>query len=84
MHVGSVQNFVGLSTSDGFIATGSETNEVFVYYKAFSVPVMSFKFNTTDQVSSTPEFISSVCWQDQSSTLIAANSSGNIKILEMV
>lgn len=48
------------------------------------MPVMSFKFNTTDQVSSTPEFVSSVCWQGQSTTLIAANSSGNIKILEMV
>ncbi|KAI4374701.1 hypothetical protein MLD38_012664 [Melastoma candidum] len=85
----NVKNFVGLSVSDGYIATGSETNEVFVYHKAFPMPALSFKFNSPDPLSS-PEaddptqFISSVCWRGQSSTLVAANSSGNIKILEMV
>jgi hypothetical protein len=29
------QNFVGLSVSDGYIATGSETNEV--YFTSFSI-----------------------------------------------
>ncbi|KAL0443531.1 UNVERIFIED_CONTAM: protein SPA1-RELATED 3 [Sesamum latifolium] len=80
----NVKNFVGLSVSDGYIATGSETNEVVVYHKAFPMPVLSFKFNSTgDEVDETAQFISSVCWRGQSPALVAANSVGNIKLLEM-
>ncbi|GAA0185037.1 hypothetical protein LIER_32325 [Lithospermum erythrorhizon] len=85
----NVKNFVGLSVSDGYIATGSETNEVFVYHKAFPMPALSLKFGNTDplsadEVDDATQFISSVCWRGQSSTLLAANSLGNLKILEMV
>lgn len=86
----NVKNFVGLSVWDGYVATGSETNEVFVYHKAFPMPALSFNFNHADPLSGpetddAAQFISSVCWCGQSSnTLVAANSSGNIKILEMV
>ncbi|RID62480.1 hypothetical protein BRARA_E01550 [Brassica rapa] len=85
----NVKNFVGLSVSDGYLATGSETNEVYVYHKAFPMPVLSYKFKTVDPVSGlevedASQFISSVCWRGQSSTLVAANSTGNIKILEIV
>ncbi|KAF3794485.1 SPA1-RELATED 3 protein [Nymphaea thermarum] len=85
----NLKNFVGLSVSDGYIATGSETNEVCIYYKAFSMPVLSYKFSTTDpmtgsELDDASQFVSCVCWRGQSSTLVAANSTGNIKILEMV
>lgn len=85
----NLKNFVGLSISDGYFATGSETNEVFVYQKAFPMPVLSYNFGCVDPISGIEDsdanqFISSVCWRGQSSTLVAANSSGNIKILEMV
>ncbi|XAR68330.1 hypothetical protein NMG60_11003422 [Bertholletia excelsa] len=85
----NVKNFVGLSVSEGYIATGSETNEVFIYHKAFPMPALSFKFGSTDPLSGedgvdTAQFISSVCWRGQSSTLVAANSRGNVKLLEMV
>ncbi|OWM81413.1 hypothetical protein CDL15_Pgr007451 [Punica granatum] len=85
----NVKNFVGLSVAEGYIATGSETNEVFVYHKAFPMPALSFKFTDSDlpsshEVDDTAQFISSICWRGQSSTLVAANSTGNIKILEMV
>ncbi|XP_061337095.1 protein SPA1-RELATED 3-like isoform X1 [Gastrolobium bilobum] len=85
----NVKNFVGLSVSDGYIATGSETNEVFIYHKAFPMPALSFKFQNTDpnsghEVDDAAQFVSSVCWRGQSSTLLAANSTGNVKILEMV
>ncbi|XP_076947883.1 protein SPA1-RELATED 4-like isoform X2 [Bidens hawaiensis] len=85
----NVKNFVGLSVSDGYIATGSETNEVVVYHKAFPMPALSYKFSTTDllsgdEVEGSDQFISSVCWRVQSSTLVAANSMGNIKLLDMV
>ncbi|KAL7103632.1 hypothetical protein ACP275_08G191400 [Erythranthe tilingii] len=84
----NVKNFVGLSVSEGYIATGSETNEVFVYHKAFPMPALSFKFNSTDpfsgdEMDDSAQFISSVCWRGQTSTLVAANSMGNIKLLEM-
>ncbi|KAI3804817.1 hypothetical protein L1987_26647 [Smallanthus sonchifolius] len=85
----NVKNFVGLSVSDGYIATGSETNEVFIYHKAFPMPALSYKFNTIDPISGdevddTEQFVSSMCWRNQSSTLVAANSMGDIKLLEMV
>lgn len=62
--------------------------QVFVYHKALPMPAVSFKFNSTDplsgdEVDDTAQFISSVCWRGQSSTLVAANSMGNIKLLEM-
>ncbi|GAB2284514.1 hypothetical protein Dimus_018968 [Dionaea muscipula] len=85
----NVKNFVGLSVSDGYIATGSETNEVYIYHKAFPMPALSFKFSTVDPLSGvemddSTKFISSVCWRGQSTTLVAANSTGDIKLLEMV
>lgn len=84
----NVKNFVGLSVSEGFIATGSETNEVFVYHKALPMPALSYKFSSTDSLSAdevddSAQFVSSVCWRCQSSTLVAANSMGHIKVLEM-
>ncbi|XP_062206736.1 protein SPA1-RELATED 4-like isoform X2 [Phragmites australis] len=84
----NTKNFVGLSVSDGYIATGSETNEVFVYHKEFPMPVLAYKFSVTDpmsgqEIDDPSQFISCVCWRGQSSTLLSANSSGNIKILEM-
>ncbi|KAJ0964815.1 hypothetical protein J5N97_025953 [Dioscorea zingiberensis] len=85
----NVKNFVGLSIYDGYIATGSETNEIFVYHKAFPMPVLSYKFENVDPVTGreqndASQFISCVCWRGQSSILVAANSSGNIKLLEMI
>ncbi|XP_071685998.1 protein SPA1-RELATED 4-like isoform X2 [Rutidosis leptorrhynchoides] len=85
----NVKNFVGLSVSEGYIATGSETNEVYIYHKAFPMPALSYKFSTTDpitgnEVDDNEQFMSSLCWRNRSSTLVAANSKGNIKVLEMV
>ena len=61
----------------------------FVYYKAFPMPVLSYKFDFVDPISGmavhdSAQFISSVCWRGRSTALLAANSSGNIKLLEMV
>lgn len=86
----NVKNFVGLSVADGYIATGSETNEVFVYHKSLPMPVASYKFNCEDPMTGlemeddSAQFVSCVCWRGQTQTLVAANSTGNIKILEMV
>ncbi|GMH24277.1 hypothetical protein Nepgr_026120 [Nepenthes gracilis] len=85
----NLKNFVGLSVSDGYIATGSETNEVFIYHKAFPMPAISFKFNSIDPITGRPvddpmQYVSSVCWRGRSMTLVAGNSNGDIKLLEMV
>ncbi|PKU74934.1 Protein SPA1-RELATED 3 [Dendrobium catenatum] len=85
----NVKNFVGLSVSDGYIATGSETNEVFVYHKAFPMPMLSYRFGSIDPISGreaddSNQFISCLCWRGESHSLVAANSTGNIEILEMV
>ncbi|CAM8997128.1 unnamed protein product [Rhodiola kirilowii] len=84
------KNFVGLSVSDGFIACGSETNEVFTYYRSLPMPITIHKFGCIDPISGKEtiedngHFVSSVCWRKNSDTVIAANSSGCIKVLQLV
>ncbi|RYR10438.1 hypothetical protein Ahy_B05g078887 isoform C [Arachis hypogaea] len=74
------KNFVGLSVADGYIACGSETNEVYSYYKSLPMPITSHKFGSIDPISGKDtdddngQFVSSVCWKGNSDMLIAANS----------
>lgn len=84
------KNFVGLSVADGYIACGSETNEVFAYYRSLPMPITSHKFGSIDPISGketeneTNQFVSSVCWRQKSEMVVAANSSGCLKLLQMV
>ncbi|KAF3778413.1 hypothetical protein EJ110_NYTH43505 [Nymphaea thermarum] len=84
------KNFVGLSVSDGYIACGSETNEVYAYHRSLPMPITSHKFGALDPVSGQEIgddnglFVSSVCWREKSNMVVAANSNGNIKLLELV
>ncbi|KAL6607722.1 hypothetical protein ACP70R_040785 [Stipagrostis hirtigluma subsp. patula] len=84
------KNFVGLSVHDGYITCGSETNEVFSYYKTFPMPITSHKFGSIDPITGevtnedNQQFVSSVCWRGKSNMVVAANSSGSIKVLELV
>uniref|UniRef100_A0A7N0TQJ0 Uncharacterized protein n=1 Tax=Kalanchoe fedtschenkoi TaxID=63787 RepID=A0A7N0TQJ0_KALFE len=84
------KNFVGLSVEDGFIACGSETNEVFTYYRSLPMPITTHKFGSVDPISGKEtiedngHFVSSVCWRKNSDALIAANSTGCIKVLQLV
>lgn len=84
------KNFVGLSALDGYIACGSETNEVYCYYRSLPMPITSHKFGCVDPVSGNEivdgsgQFVSSVCWRRKSNMVVAASSSGNMKVLRMV
>ncbi|MED6217380.1 ornithine decarboxylase antizyme with +1 programmed ribosomal shift Spa1 [Stylosanthes scabra] len=85
------KNFVGLSVTDGYIACGSETNEVYCYHKSLPLPITSHKFESIDPVSghstsddNNGQFVSSVCWRKKSNMLVAANSIGIVKLLQMV
>ncbi|PON71278.1 Phosphorylase kinase, gamma catalytic subunit [Parasponia andersonii] len=84
------KNFVGLSVLDGYIACGSETNEVYSYHRSLPMPITSHKFGSTDPVSGRQisddngQFVSSVSWRRKSNMVIAANSSGVMKLLQMV
>ncbi|KAK2650117.1 hypothetical protein Ddye_017606 [Dipteronia dyeriana] len=84
------KNFVGLSVLDGYIACGSETNEVYSYYRSLPMPIASYKFGSTDPISGHEigddygQFVSSVCWRQKSKMVVVANSSGCIKLLRMV
>uniref|UniRef100_A0A7N0UYW1 Uncharacterized protein n=1 Tax=Kalanchoe fedtschenkoi TaxID=63787 RepID=A0A7N0UYW1_KALFE len=83
------KNFVGLSVLDGYIACGSETNEVFAYHKSLPMAITSYKFSSVDPISGHKksddhsQFVSSVCWRRKSNMILAANSTGNIKLLQM-
>ncbi|XP_078429056.1 protein SPA1-RELATED 4-like [Wolffia australiana] len=84
------KNFVGLSVSNGYIACGSETNEVYAYYKSLPMPITCHKFGSMDPVTAmevnddTGQFVSSVCWRGKSNMVVAANSTGCLKLLELV
>ncbi|KAI3449247.1 hypothetical protein Pfo_005912 [Paulownia fortunei] len=83
------KNFVGLAVLDGYIACGSETNEVYAYYRSLPMPITSHKFGCIDPISGDEisdgngHFVSSVCWRKKYQMIVAANSSGSIKILRM-
>ncbi|KAE8662057.1 hypothetical protein F3Y22_tig00113721pilonHSYRG00168 [Hibiscus syriacus] len=84
------KNFVGLSVADGYIACGSETNEVYAYHRSMPMPITSHKFGSLDPISGKETddnnglFVSSVCWRGKSDMAVAASSSGCIKVLQMV
>ena len=111
------RNFVGLSASpEGYVACGSEADEVVVYHRAMPPPVARHPFSgaaaaaarrrraaaaaaagggvngggggggaATAAVSAEPShFVSSVCWSKRHGTLLAGNSAGHIKVLQLV
>ena len=64
--------------------------QVFVYHKSLPMSMLSHKFGYVDPFSGQElddnggQFVSSVCWKRKSQILVAANSVGNINVLEMV
>ncbi|KAL5484611.1 hypothetical protein EMCRGX_G021140 [Ephydatia muelleri] len=89
------KNFVGLSVTPHFIACGSENNSFYVYCKQVSNHMLKYTFNVgrsmlPDTSTAAPEsgedltnFVSSVRWRKDSNVILAANSQGVIKVLEM-
>ncbi|PVZ99501.1 hypothetical protein BB558_004502 [Smittium angustum] len=85
------KNFVGLSvSSSGWLSCGSENNTVYTYDIGLTKPVIEYKFNSSaptkydDLTDKDPSlFVSAVCWKRNSNTLIAANSQGSIRTLNL-
>lgn len=84
------KNFVGLSTADGYIACGSETNEVYAYHRSLPMPITAYKFGSIDPITGKEIeednnlFVSSVCWRKRSNMVVSASSNGSIKVLQLV
>ncbi|OXU29379.1 hypothetical protein TSAR_016101 [Trichomalopsis sarcophagae] len=86
------KNFVGLATDGDYVACGSENNALYVYYKGLTKQLFSYKFDAAKSILETQEkreedlneFVSAVCWRQNSNVVVAANSQGIIKILELV
>ena len=86
------KNFVGLATSNDYIACGSENNSLYLYYKGLSKALLTYKFNVVKSVlndkeqldEDSNEFVSAVAWRANSNIIAAANSQGTIKILELI
>ncbi|XP_072943248.1 E3 ubiquitin-protein ligase COP1-like [Epargyreus clarus] len=87
------KNFVGLATDGRYVACGSENNALYVYYAGLSRPLLAYRFEAVrgflererrDEEPS--EFVSAVCWRraPDRPVLLAANSQGTIKVLELV
>ncbi|KAF3451787.1 hypothetical protein FNV43_RR07883 [Rhamnella rubrinervis] len=79
------KNFVGLTANSEYIACGSETNEVFVYHKAISKPMASYKFSSSNLNDNEDDagsyFVSAVSWKHDSPVMLTASSQGTIKVL---
>lgn len=64
--------------------------QVYAYYRSLPMPIASYKFGSIDPISGKEtdddngQFVSSVCWRKNSDMLVAANSTGCIKVLQMV
>lgn len=85
------KNFVGLAANGEYVACGSEDNSLYVYYKGFSKSLLTYKFNVVKSVlepdkndSEGKEFVSAVTWRANSNVIVAANSQGTIKVLELI
>lgn len=85
------KNFVGLATDGDYVACGSENNSLYMYYKGLAKQVMTYKFDTVRSVlekerkdDETSEFVSAVTWKPGSNVVVAANSQGTVKVLEIV
>ncbi|XP_050531054.1 E3 ubiquitin-protein ligase COP1-like isoform X1 [Daktulosphaira vitifoliae] len=92
------KNFVGLATDGDYIACGSENNSLYVYYKGLQKRLFTFKFEPSTSILSSEaeevkdkrkdddvnEFVSAVCWRQTSNIIMAANSQGIIKVLELI
>ncbi|CAG4981765.1 unnamed protein product [Colias eurytheme] len=87
------KNFVGLATDGKYVACGSENNALYVYYGGVSRPLLAYRFDALrgflererrDEEPS--EFVSAVCWRRHPArpALLAANSQGTIKVLELL
>lgn len=65
-------------------------SQVYAYHRSLPMPITSHKFGSIDPITGKETdddnglFVSSVCWRRKSDMVIAANSSGCIKVLEMV
>ncbi|KAJ3174844.1 RING finger and WD repeat domain-containing protein 2 [Geranomyces variabilis] len=97
----NVKNFVGMSVdcSGEYIACGSETDEVHVYWKWLGQSVVKREMGgARDPITARiiprrkqepptvgGPFLSSICWQrTQPGRLIAANSHGRVSVMELV
>lgn len=84
------KNFVGLATNGDYVASGSENNSLYIYYKGFNKKMLHVRFDAARSVlekakkdEELGEFVSAVCWRQSSNVVVAANSQGIIKILEL-
>lgn len=66
------------------------SSQVYTYCRSLPMPITSYKFGSIDPLSGhdiaedNGQFVSSVCWRGKSNMVVAANSSGTIKLLQMV
>ncbi|KAG2494053.1 hypothetical protein HYH03_007697 [Edaphochlamys debaryana] len=82
------RNFVGLSTDGDYIACGSESHEVFVYYRSIPQPALSYKFPSPVAAAAPAaagaqpqHFVTALTWRRNSPHLLAANSAGSVWLL---
>ena len=80
------------------LISGSETNEVYTYYKKCKQPICHYDFSTDSlnemrtrvlgyakvpAEQNQSEFVSALCWKKESNIVMAANSSGKAHILQL-
>ncbi|WKY15245.1 hypothetical protein Q1695_000602 [Nippostrongylus brasiliensis] len=91
----NTKNFVGLSSSEDHILTGSEDNRAYVYYKVAARPVLCYDVDSSRCVTTNNEFyptgfenesevfVSAVAWRPESSEILVGNSIGRVDVLKV-
>lgn len=87
------ENFLGLASDGDYFCCGSENNAIYLYYKGFHKPIMMYSFESDEAflpLQEKPrnvfisEFVGAITWKMDENILLAANSRGIIKVLELV
>lgn len=85
------KNFVGLALKGDIISCGSENNSIYAYDRDLSKPLAVYKFSPPQcpltgsaLESDASQFVSSLAWRPSTNMIVAANSQGHIRILELV
>jgi E3 ubiquitin-protein ligase RFWD2 len=87
------RNFVGLAVSNDFIVCGSETHEVYTYYKPLSKPITKIALPVAGAVGAggplgrgqarERPFVSALSWHPAKKELLTATSQGSVFVLSL-
>ena len=72
-----------IACSRDLIACGGEENKVVIYSKNSTFPILDHSFNSGLATQDYNQYVTDICWDHSELNLIASNSKGIIKALQL-